>query len=244
MGQERVIKQEEKVLEYLSEGSREVQVYEQQVRELELVKEQLDSRLARMDQELVVRGKEQGRKVEQEVSLLERCREYLASQQAAVDQERQKLAERTRVRRVNDDVIKLQGELDKALRDQRLMGMIADNYVKEINRRRQNADETTTIKPKTPEGSGRITLSANQVLFFNKKQQALFHQHYVSGNESMMFYEDSHGDLKKPSPNSSNPPNNASAKRGHSKNPLTPSTGLVKRKKSTSVKRKKSNKRQ
>jgi hypothetical protein len=41
------------------------------------------------------------------------------------------------------------------------MGMIADNYVKEINRRRQNADETTTVKPKTAEGSGRITQSAN-----------------------------------------------------------------------------------
>ena len=175
-----------------------------------------------MDQELVLRGKEHGRKVEQEVSLLERCREYLASQQAAVDQERQRLAERTRMRRVNDDVIKLQGELDKALRDQRLMGMIAENYVKEINRRRQNADET---KPKTPEGSGRITQSANQVLFFNKKQQALFQHHYASGNESMMLYEDSHGDLKKPSPNSSNHPNTASSKHGHSKNPLNTSTG-------------------
>ena len=78
-----------------------------------------------------------------------------------MDQERQKLAERTRIRRVNDDVIKLQGELDKVLKDQRLMGMIADNYVKEINRRRQNADETTTVKPKIAEGSGRITQSAN-----------------------------------------------------------------------------------
>ncbi len=160
-----------------------------------------------------------------------------------VDQERQKLSEKTRIRRVNDDVIKLQGELDKALRDQRLMGMIADNYVKEINRRRQNADEITAVKPKTPEVSGRITQSANQVLFFNKKQQALFHHHYASGNESMMLYEDSHGDLKKPSPNSSNPPNNTS-KHAHSKNTLTPSTGLINRKKSTSVKRKKSNKRQ
>ena len=55
-------------------------MYELQVRELELVKEQLDSRLAKMDQELVLRGKEHGRKVEQEVSLLERCREYLANQ--------------------------------------------------------------------------------------------------------------------------------------------------------------------
>jgi hypothetical protein len=34
-GQEKVIKQEEKVLEYISEGSREVQMYQEQVRELE-----------------------------------------------------------------------------------------------------------------------------------------------------------------------------------------------------------------
>ena len=60
-----------------------------------------------MDQELILRGKEHGRKVEQELSLLERCREYLATQKAVVDQERLKLAEKSRIRRVNDDVIKL-----------------------------------------------------------------------------------------------------------------------------------------
>lgn len=51
------------------------------------------------------------------------------------------------------------------------MSMIADNYVKEINKRKQ-ADET--LKPKTPEATARATQSANQGLFFNKKQQAMF----------------------------------------------------------------------
>jgi hypothetical protein len=38
------------------------------------------------------------------------------------------------------------------------------------------------------------------VLFFNKKQQALFQQHFASGNEGLMYAEEAHGDLKKPTP--------------------------------------------
>lgn len=60
-------------------------------------------------------------------------------------------------------------------------------------------------KPKTPEISNRGgAQSANQVLFFNKKQQALYQQHFANGNESIMFIEDSQADLKKTSPISSN----------------------------------------
>lgn len=55
--------------------------------------------------------------------------------------------------------------LEKANRDAQLMAMIADNYQKEINRRK--------IQNSTTEGTGdgqRGTVqSANMVLFYNKK---------------------------------------------------------------------------
>ena len=154
-GQERVIKQEERVLEYLSEGAREILLHEQQVKELKGVKEHLEELSAKLDKEIAAKQKEHRRKVEQEMSLLERCREYLQTQKQEVEKEHQKLYEKTRIRRVNEDVFKLQGELEKALRDQRLMGMIADNYVKEINKRKQS--EEPSGKPKTPDGTARGT---------------------------------------------------------------------------------------
>jgi len=51
-------------------------------------------------------------------------------------EERKKLNSKTALRRIPDDVLKLRIELEKALRDQGLMAMIADNYDKEIKRRK------------------------------------------------------------------------------------------------------------
>ena len=144
-----MIKQEERVLEYLSEGARDVQRHELQVRELQAVKEHLEEVSARLDKEIGQRLKEQGRKLEQEESLLDRCREYLEAQKVEIQRERQRLEEKTRIRRVNEDVLKLRMELEKAMRDQRLMGMIAENYVKEINKRKQTEEKA--------EGSARVT---------------------------------------------------------------------------------------
>ena len=136
-------------------------MYQEQVRELEQVKDRLDERITKLDQDLLLKSKEHARKLDQESSLLERCREYIQTQKAILDDEKSVLADKTRIRRVNDDVLKLQSELDKALRDQRLMGMIVDNYVKEINKRKQ-IEEAGLTKPKTPDGSSsRVSQSAN-----------------------------------------------------------------------------------
>lgn len=60
-------------------------------------------------------------------------------------EERKKLNSKTALRRIPDDVLKLRIELEKALRDQGLMAMIADNYDKEIKRRKLALDPPQSI---------------------------------------------------------------------------------------------------
>lgn len=66
--------------------------------------------------------------------------------------------------------MRLRVELEKAERDKRLMAMIADNYVKEIRRRKGGATEE------------RQTQSAN-VFSINKKQQQAMLQMQVNGEQ-------------------------------------------------------------
>lgn len=60
-------------------------------------------------------------------------------------EERKKLNSKAAIRCIPDNVLKLRFELEKALRDQGLMAMIADNYDKEIKRRKLALDAPQSI---------------------------------------------------------------------------------------------------
>ena len=106
------------------------------------------------------------RKIEFEQSLVERQREYVAIELGKrVEEERKKLAVKRAHRRVDEESEKLRQVLEKAEREAQLMAMIADNYQKEIARKKAAAsnEETAAVVAKTG------VQSANMVLFFTKK---------------------------------------------------------------------------
>jgi hypothetical protein len=85
-----------------------------------------------------------------------------------VSEERQIVAEKRNIRGVNEEVQKLRRELDKQEREAQLMGMIADNYHKEIARRKAAASAAANAN--IEESSQRNNVqSANMVLFLTKK---------------------------------------------------------------------------
>ena len=97
--------------------------------------------------------------------MLERQREYVASELGKrVEEERKKVAVKRAHRRVDEESEKLRQVLEKAEREAKLMGMIADNYQKEIARKKAaitSSEEATAVKAGVQ--------SANMVLFFTKK---------------------------------------------------------------------------
>lgn len=97
--------------------------------------------------------------------MLERQREYVASELGKrVEEERKKVAVKRAHRRVDEESEKLRQVLEKAEREAQLMGMIADNYQKEIARKKATMasnEEATAAKAGVQ--------SANMVLFFTKK---------------------------------------------------------------------------
>ncbi len=97
--------------------------------------------------------------------MLERQREYVASELGKrVEEERKKVAVKRAHRRVDEESEKLRQVLEKAEREAQLMGMIADNYQKEISRKKAaiaSSEEATAVKAGVQ--------SANMVLFFTKK---------------------------------------------------------------------------
>lgn len=82
-----------------------------------------------------------------------------------VDEEKKKLAVKRLNRRVDEESEKLRHVLDKAEREAQLMAMIADNYQKEIARRKASAANEEI----TQQRAG--VQSANMVLFASKKAQ-------------------------------------------------------------------------
>ena len=69
--------------------------------------------------------------------MLERQKEFVACELGRrVNEERKIVEDKRSKRRVDQEVEKLKGELSKAERDAQLMGMIAENYEKEIARRK------------------------------------------------------------------------------------------------------------
>ena len=69
--------------------------------------------------------------------MLERQKEFVACELGRrVKEERKVVEDKRSKRRVDQEVEKLKGELSKAERDAQLMSMIAENYEKEIARRR------------------------------------------------------------------------------------------------------------
>ena len=51
-------------MEYLSEGARELVMYEDQLKDLEGIKEHMDSLLAKIENELTLKAKEHSRKID------------------------------------------------------------------------------------------------------------------------------------------------------------------------------------
>lgn len=128
----------------------------------------MDEEYAQIGSDYNAREKEWVRKIEFEQSLLERQREYVGCELGKrVAEERKKVAARRMNRRVDEESERLRHVLEKAEREAQLMGMIADNYQKEIARRKassaMNEDSTTTQRTGVQ--------SANMVLFASKKVQ-------------------------------------------------------------------------
>ena len=141
-------------------------------------REALDEEYAQIGSDYHAREKEWLRKIEFEQSLLDRQREYVGCELGKrVAEERKKVAAKRMNRRVDEESEKLRHVLEKAEREAQLMGMIADNYQKEIARRKASSsmkEETTTIQRAGVQ-------SANMVLFASKKVQ----QQMVIGGANM-----------------------------------------------------------
>lgn len=80
-----------------------------------------------------------------------------------VEEERKKVAVKRAHRRVDEESEKLRHVLEKAEREAQLMAMIADNYQKEIARKKA----ALASSEETAARAG--VQSANMVLFFTKK---------------------------------------------------------------------------
>jgi hypothetical protein len=124
----------------------------------------LDLEAASLSSDFNAREKEWLRKIEFEQSLLERQREYVASELGKrVEEERKKVAVKRAHRRVDEESEKLRHVLEKAEREAQLMAMIADNYQKEIARKK------TALVSNEETAARAGAQSANMVLFFTKK---------------------------------------------------------------------------
>ncbi len=125
----------------------------------------MDEEYAQIGSDYNAREKEWVRKIEFEQSLLERQREYVGCELGKrVTEEKKKVAARRMNRRVDEESERLRHVLEKAEREAQLMGMIADNYQKEIARRKAANEETMTTQRAGVQ-------SANMVLFASKKVQ-------------------------------------------------------------------------
>jgi glutamate mutase epsilon subunit len=130
--------------------------------------ESLKAEEAEVDSFHSARERELQRKIDFERSLVERQRDYMEQELAKkVSEERKIVAEKRNIRGVNEEVQKLKRELEKQEREAQLMGMIADNYHKEIARRKA---ASAAANSNTEESSQRNNVqSANMVLFLTKK---------------------------------------------------------------------------
>ena len=115
------------------------------------------------------RERELQRKIEFERSLVERQRDYMKQGELAkkVSEERKIVAEKRNIRGVNEEVQRLKRELEKQEREAQLMGMIADNYHKEIARRKAASAAANANRDESSQRNG--VQSANMVLFLTKK---------------------------------------------------------------------------
>lgn len=116
-GQSYIINQEEFVHSVITEGEQEWATYEKEIRGLNTVLEQMTDTLHQIDCEAQLKAREWLKKIEFEQTLVDRCKEFMEAQQQILADERKKVVQRTQIRRVSEDVMKLRLELEKVTRD-------------------------------------------------------------------------------------------------------------------------------
>jgi hypothetical protein len=103
---------------------------------------------AGLEEERALKEREWAKRIELEKSLLERGKEFILGEQAQIEEWRKRREQaRVKKRAVPDEIIKLRNELEKVTRDNNLLGIIAENYEKEIARRNIVVNSSHVIKP-------------------------------------------------------------------------------------------------
>ena len=85
--------------------------------ELDKILSDLEEQNSKLDEDIAVKNKEWMKKLDFEHTMLERCKEYIDGQQDLIAVERRKVENKTQVRRVSEDVLRLRQELEKAQRE-------------------------------------------------------------------------------------------------------------------------------